>query len=454
MGWLCGVCMGDIPGQLIGDAYESSRTWSVLESLTDIGNRMAGQTGEAEGAALIASTFTDLGFRQVESTEFPVPGWWRGESTLSVDAEWERRFEHPHELIALPGSPSGSVSGRIVDVGTGVPEEFDAVDVTNAFALVSIETPDDYGRWVHRTEKYGHAIANGADGFLFYNGIPGCLPPTGNIGGDDPGAIPAVGLSQEVGRRLARACGSGTVGATLDVEAESEQSTSRNVEAVIGPETDEEILLTAHVDAHDITEGATDNGVGCALVTEVGRLLHNHIGNLETAVRLVVFGSEEIGLRGAHQWVETHDLDSVKCIVNVDGNGTWEDVTAYTHGHDTIAKALQSVDESLRPSMTVDDEYLPHSDHWPFVQNGVPGIMIRSESTTGRGWGHTHGDTLDKLDPKPLRDLAIGIAAGISSLADSDRDLEHQSVERVRDDLIAAGQAAGMRAADDWPFTE
>lgn len=61
--------------------------------------------------------------------------------------------------------------------------------------------------------------------------------------------------------------------------------------------------------------------------------------------------------------------------------------------------------------MIVDKDYLPHSDHWLFVQNGVLGIMTRPGSTTGRGLGHKHGDMLDKFGPKPLSDLVIDLAA-------------------------------------------
>lgn len=445
--------MAALPAELIGDAYRSDGAWAVLESLTAIGNRMAGQDGEAEGAAFLADTFEEHGFREVATSAFDVPGWWRGSSSLTVTGDRERTYDGSHQLIALAGSSAGVASGEVVDVGSGLPEEFEETDVSGKLALVSSRSPDDYGRWVHRTEKYGLAVEGGAVGFLFHNEIPGCLPLTGNVGGDDPGSIPAVGLSHEVGSRLVAACADGTPTGTLEVDAHSEWSTSRNVEAVIGPEADEEILLTAHVDAHDIAEGATDNGVGCALVTEVGRLLDRHV-DLETPVRLVVFGSEEIGLRGAHHWVESHDRSRVKCIVNIDGNGLWEDVTMYTHGYDEMADAFGSVEPSLRAAMDVTGRYLPHSDHWPFVQRGVPGAMIRSESTTGRGWGHTHGDTLDKLDPKPLRELAIAIAAGIVRLADPELTIPHHDTDRVRDDLVDEGHAAGLRASDDWPFEE
>lgn len=446
--------MAVVPSELIGDAYTSDYAWSVLESLTAIGNRMAGQEGEREGAEYIRDSFTELGFREVAISEFDVPGWWRGSSTLSVRLGHDQEFTGSHELIALAGSPAAVTSGDLVDVGCGLPEDFEAADVRDKLVLASSRTPDSYGRWVHRTEKYGLAVENGAAGFLFYNEIPGYLPLTGNIGGDGPGDIPAVGLSHEVGNRLVKACRDGSPSATLEVNANSHPSTSRNVEAVIGPETDEEILLTAHVDAHDIAEGATDNGVGCALVAEVSRLLDRYIDDLGTAVRVVIFGSEEIGLRGAHHWIETHERANVKSIVNIDGNGTWEDVTMYTHGFAEIADAFESTADSLRAAMTVDEGYLPHSDHWPFVQRGVPGAMIRSESNTGRGWGHTHGDTLDKLDPKPLRDLAIAITAGIVQLADPALSIDHRDIEQVRNDLIEEGHAAGLRAAGDWPFDE
>lgn len=436
---------------LIGDAYSSEYSWSVLESLTSIGNRMAGQAGETEGATYLANTFAELGFREITTTEFPVPGWWRGSSSLKISAERDRYFDASHELIALPGSPADVVSGDVVDIGNGTPEDFDEAEVDGKIALISSKTPEDYGRWVHRTEKYGMAVDGGAVGFLFSNEIPGCLPPTGSIGWSEPGPIPAVGLSREVGRRLERVCESESPTGTLTIDARTDESVSRNVEAVIGPDSDQEVLLTAHVDAHDIAEGATDNGVGCALVTEVGRLLDQH-EELDSTVRLVIFGSEEIGLLGAHHWINTNDQSKIKCIVNIDGNGRWEDVNVYTHAFDQIADTFESIPDPLQADMEVNDDYLPHSDHWPFVQKGIPGAMVRSESTTGRGWGHTHGDTLDKLDPQPLRKLAVAISVAVVGLSDSEKQIPHHDANRVRDDLVSAGKAAGLRASGSWPF--
>lgn len=443
--------MAKVSKTLIGDAYQSDVSWGVLRSLTAIGNRMAGQNGEAEGAATLREWFEEFGFRNVTTSTFEVPGWWRGSSELTVSGNDDTEYDGEHELIALPGSPAERVTGEIVDVGTGVPEAFESTDVDGKVVLVSSENPEGYDRWVHRGEKYNLAADNGAVGFLFQNEIPGCLPLTGWIGDDGPGAIPAVGLSRETGARIEAQCDETTPTATLNVDAHNEPSTSHTVEGVVGPDTTDEVLLTAHVDAHDISDGATDNAVGCSLVTEVGRLLEEY-ADLDTAVRVVAFGAEEIGLRGARNWIARNDLSSVKGIVNVDGNGLWDDVTVYTHGFETLTDTFVQIGNSLHPSMNVDDGYLPHSDHWPFVQKGVPGAMIRSESSTGRGWGHTHGDTIDKLDSQPLRVLSIALAEAVVRLADEDSTTTGHSPDAVRQALIDDGHAPGLKVSGDWPF--
>lgn len=50
----------------------------------------------------------------------------------------------------------------------------------------------------------------------------------------------------------------------------------------LGPDTNEAVLLTAHVDAHDIAPGANDNGAGAVLVVEVARLLTQIEEELDT----------------------------------------------------------------------------------------------------------------------------------------------------------------------------
>lgn len=223
--------MSRLPDSVVGDAYASTFGWETLTELVDVGNRMAGQKGETEGARIVADAFEGVGLRGVRIEEFPISGWWRGDSSLAVAGD--RRYDAPHEVLALPGTPSGSVEAPIVDAGYGSLEEFEAADVEGAIALVSSESPPDADRWLHRMEKYAAAADAGAIGFVFHNHLEGCLPPTGEVGYHArPGLIPAVGASKEVGERLRRL---DDPTAALSVDCRNGPTESRNVEATVGP---------------------------------------------------------------------------------------------------------------------------------------------------------------------------------------------------------------------------
>ncbi|MFC6903639.1 M28 family metallopeptidase [Halalkalicoccus tibetensis] len=433
-----------LPDELVGDAYTSDFGWELLEELVAVGNRMAGQAGEAEGARAVASAFEEASLADVQIEEFEVPGWWRGEASLTAD----RVYDGDHEVIGLPGTPTGRVEAPIVDVGHGSLDEFQATDVEGAIAMAASDSPPGSDRWLHRMEKYAAAADAGAEAFVFRNHVEGCLPATGEIGYHNrPGPIPAVGISKELGARLRRL---DEPEGALDVAARNEPTESRNVEATIGPDTDEEVLLTAHVDAHDIAEGANDNGAGCAVVAEVGRLL-NRV-DLETGVRLITFGSEEIGLYGAYHWAETNDLDRVKCVINVDGAGTSRNLRVGTNGSTELHDLFEEVGEEFDAPVEASDTISPHGDQWAFVQEGVPGVIAGSVSEgSGRGWGHTHADTLDKLDVRDLRAIAIQVAAAVQEAASADRTFTRRSREEIRDGLTS-GYEQELKRGGRWPY--
>ena len=445
--------MTRLPNRVVGDAYTSDHSWNLLRDLVDVGNRMAGQAGEREGADRVAEAFEAVGLRDVHLDEFDIPGWWRESSTLRTTGVREWTYAKDHEVIGLLGTPAGEATGEVVDAGYGRPEEFAAADCEGRVVLVSSETPADYGRWIHRMEKYCYAVDEGAAGFVFANHVEGCLPPTGEVGYNNrPGPIPAVGVSKEVGAQLRRHAADG-LAASLDVEARNEPSTSNNVVGELGPDTDEAVLLTAHVDAHDIAPGANDNGAGTVLVAEVARLLAAVEDDLETRVRCTVFGSEEIGLRGAYHEAETLDLDGVKAVVNVDGAGRDRQLLVRTNRFDALDDVFESVTDDLRVPLSTSSTVSPHGDRWEFVQRGVPGLMASSTNPdkSGRGWGHTHADTLDTVGVRDLREHAVVLAEAVRELTRRDREVPRRSPEETRD-LIDEGYEQELRIGDRWPY--
>ncbi|PHQ45252.1 aminopeptidase, partial [Halorubrum sp. C3] len=259
----------------LGATWTDDEPWRFLTDLTAIGSRMAGSEGERRAADLVADAFERAGLADVRTEPFELPAWERGSASLDVtvsgrDGEPATRS---FEALALPYSPSGSVAGELVDVGYGTPREIDERDVAGRIAVASTTTPEG-GRFVHRMEKFGYAIDAGAVGFVFVNHLDGQLPPTGSLTFGEEAEAVAIGVSKETGawlREYAVGGGNGIAAADvaqaeLSVEASTTPGESRNVIGKAGPDTDERVLLLAHYDAHDIAEGALDNGCGIATV--------------------------------------------------------------------------------------------------------------------------------------------------------------------------------------------
>ncbi|WP_323674890.1 M20/M25/M40 family metallo-hydrolase [Halorubellus sp. PRR65] len=436
----------------IGETFTSDVGWTHLEALVDIGDRMAGSDGERRAAEATRDALADAGARDAHLAEFDVQGWERHAS--SIDAAGET-YDQNHEVISLPRSPDGAASGELVDLGYGLPRDFEGADLEGKVVLARSDVPEWYDRYLHRREKYYHAVEAGAAAFVYRNHVEGCLPPTGSVGTDaDPvGEIPAVGVSAETGARIARRADGDTV--DVDVTATVEDATSQNVHATLGPDTDDELLLTSHVDAHDIAEGAMDNGAGTAAVVQVVDALARREADLDTRVHVVCFGAEEVGLVGSAHLAETADRDDVSAVLNLDGVCQGRDLGFYAHGFDELADAIDDVTDRLGHPAYVSPELGPHSDHWPFVQHGVPGTHVYGKTPgDGRGWGHTHADTLDKLERRDLREQAIVLAELAVELADDDTTIPHRDPGDIATQLEDEDQAEGMKITGDWPYDD
>ncbi|ADB62231.1 peptidase M28 [Haloterrigena turkmenica DSM 5511] len=444
----------------LGRAWTDDRCWELLTRLTELPHRMGGSPAERRAAEIVRETFSNAGLEDVQLQEFPMQYWERGTTEFAVLSEASEADDGPDsraipdrsfEAIALPYSPAGDVEGPLVDVGYGTPTELEAVDLQGAIAVASTTTPRDQ-RFVHRMEKFGHAVAAGAEAFVFANHVPGQLPPTGALQFDAEAAVPGVGVSAETHDWLIDYAERGAR-ARIRVDASTEDGSSRNVHGVFGPETDEEVLVVAHYDAHDITEGALDNGCGIATVAGATAILSALEADLDCRVRIAGVGCEEIGLLGAEAMADELDLESVRAVVNVDGAGRFRNLRALSHGSKTLEELAEDVTTAAGQPIVHEPDPHPFSDHWPFLRAGVPALQLHSEppegGERGRGWTHTTADTRDKVDRRNLREHAMLTALLV-------RELTRTEVPRVdtadlQGRLREQEYEPGMRAAEIWP---
>ncbi|WP_227132430.1 M28 family peptidase [Halorubellus salinus] len=431
----------------LGATWRDDEPRRFLRRLCELDDRMAGHPGEARAAALVADAFRDADVRDVDRESFPLTAWTRGDTTLRVTDPVDREFD----ALALPYSPTASVDGPLVDVGHGTHAEIADADLDGAIALARTDSPAD-GRFVHRMESFGHAIDAGADAFLFRNHVDGQLPPTGSLRFDEPAAAPGVGVSKETGAWLAEYADRDAT-LELDVNATMDDGESEFVHGVLGPDdANREVVVLAHFDAHDVAEGALDNGCGIAVVVALARTL----GRLDAAdvldarVRVAGVGAEEVGLLGGTALADALELDDVHAVVNVDGAGRHRNLVAMPHGSDDLADAVDAVADAVDHPVRTDADPHPWSDHWPFLRERVPAIQLHSDSgERGRGWGHTAADTFDKTDSRVVREHAMLATLLVREVAEN--DVERVDEDALRDAMVDQDFDAGMRAAGIWP---
>jgi len=450
----------------LGRAWADDAPWSLLTRLTELPERFGGHPGERRAGEHVGAAFRDAGIEDVSLESFEMTRWSRGSTSLTVETTSEgiecrpdgigdgpvgtETRERSFEALALPYSPPTDVTGRLVSVGHGTPEEIDERDVDGAIAVARTGTPPTAGRRVHRMEKAGHAARAGAAAFVFANHRPGQLPPTGSLHFGEQAVIPGVGVSKETGAWLDEYANRGTR-ARLTVDAKTDSAESQNVRGRLGPDTDEAVLVIAHYDAHDVGEGALDNGCGVATLLGAVRILRDL--DLGSSVRVGATGCEEIGLLGSEVLAERLDTDELRAVVNVDGAGRYRNLQALAHASEDVADLVESVASRVGHPIDVGTRPHAHSDHWPFLRRGVPSLQLHSERPGDeghweRGWTHTSADTREKADRRTIREHAMLVALVVRALTHTDVSVD---VANVRAGLEAAGAKRGMQAAGIWP---
>lgn len=432
----------------ISTAITSDAGWDHLETLVDCGPRLAGSEEERNAARGTCERFTEVGARNARLESFPLQGWARGTSALTPI-----HADEALDCIALPRSPSAAAAGELVDLGHGCPEDFETTECTDRIVMVATNVPAYYDRPVHRREKYRLAVDHGAVGFVFRNHSPGGLAPTGSVGtADEPiGQLPAVGVSKETGCRLTRRYEGDRV--RLSVDAEITDATSHNVHAELGPDTDRSVLFTSHVDAHDLGEGAMDNGAGTAMLVALADTLAERTADLDTRVEFVAFGAEEVGLDGSKYHARETDVASVKVLVNLDGVVRGRTIKAWTHEFDELAAAIREAAGTFAHPVSVNPKAGPPGDQWPLLRWGVPAYFVASDrDVEGRGWGHTAADTLDKLDIRNFREQTLLLTELAVRLASDELHVDHKDSAEIAAMFERAGRAAELRSGDEWPF--
>ncbi|MDQ3799419.1 MAG: M28 family peptidase [Acidobacteriota bacterium] len=184
--------------------------------------------------------------------------------------------------------------------------------------------------------------------------------------------------------------------AKVNVKINVKKGTSSNVAGYIegsDPKLKEEaVLFSAHYDAYGmengkIYHGAADNALGVAEMLAVAEAYTKLPTKPKRSMIFLAVTGEEYGLYGSKHWAKnpTWNIKKVAANLNLDGIGTEvyapvKTFVGFGEEHSTLGAMLRDVSSTFGikviPDPMPDEKIFLRSDHYSFVERGVPALML------------------------------------------------------------------------------
>ena len=419
-----GASVAPLPA--FADSERIAEHLAALQAIADEhgGNRFSGTSGYEASVDWAANELREIGF-EVETPEVDFTGFAELPGTELVVGE--ATFTGPDELRALIYSASGEVTARveILDESGCDAADFEGVEPGSIVLTVA--------SGCFRRQQAINAVEAGAAALLV--GYPGRGP--GEIFRPtliDPAGIeiPVVSVTDDAVRALESADDEPV---RLSVETEREPAVLRNVIAQLG-DGPTVVMVGAHLDSVLEGPGINDNGSGVASMLEIARGVAEAGVPDGTAVRIGLWGGEELGLVGSRAYVE--DLtDELVAYLNLDMTGS-------PNGANLVYNEVAAAEGSAQITQAFVDWFADRgqpaepvdlgggSDHGSFNDAGIPtgGLFAGATETGGAaapsasGTGgepadacyHLACDDIDNVDVERaalFADATLAVALGL-----------------------------------------
>ncbi|WND02168.1 M20/M25/M40 family metallo-hydrolase [Temperatibacter marinus] len=406
-------------------ALKNNSAYEILSSLTtEVGARHPGTPGEKNGIDWGVRTFKKLGFDKVWTEDVQMNGWVRVSETAEVMAPYYQKL-----VISALGrsssTPEGGLKGDIVEFETYADLDKAAQgSLQGKIAFISnrMERKIDgagYGPAnIARTKGYMAAAKAGASALLIRSiGTDDHRNP--HTGGTNifkgVTSIPVAALSNPDADQLERLFALGhTPKVKLNIKTKDLGPivTKNVIGEITGREKPNEIVVIGgHLDSWDLGTGAVDDGAGVAITMAAANFIKNTVKERpRRTIRVILWGAEELGLIGARAYAKARQEDGTlkDHIIGsesdfgagpVYGLKSSEHVAPKAiHVIDTMAGLMGPLGVTRRSGGTMGGP-----DMIPLHALGIPSVGLMQNGEDYFDLHHTPDDTLDKVDPKMMR---------------------------------------------------
>jgi hypothetical protein len=363
----------------LDDAAADAALMNDFHAICAFGGRLSGSGEDTAAIGWALSRMRQLG-GDARRLQVPYDGWRAGRVALTLVGS--SRPLACRALLRSASTPAEGLEGELIDLGEGRTEDFDRAGaaVRGKIVLVRHEYPFS-PRHLHRRRKYDLAVARGAIGFLIANPLPGGGLLSGSSGRPRgaPG-IPAAYVDNGSALALAQAAQAGAARVRLLVEGEEDESAVADLAILDIPGgTDSRVVISAHMDGHDLGSSALDNATGVAVALAAARALAPRISTQTHGLRLCFFTAEEWALAGSARYLA--DMDpaqrrTLKLNINLDTVGGDARLTALISDFPALAPFVERA--GALAGIPVDSylPLMPNSDHANFAAHGIPALRL------------------------------------------------------------------------------
>ena len=357
------------------DQNNITRLWSDFEAICDCGGRLSGTTSEAKALDLLKV----LGSKAMGVTPVVESVFYHGWQALTSNLIGPDDRSYPvNSLVRSVATPEGGLNAEVIDLGRGSPDDFKAhrTEIAGRIVMVRHELMFDPNT-IHRQKKYDAAVKAGAVGFLIVGPVAGSLV-SGSVGWGNENGIPAGGIAPESAEQLSRD-NNGMPLVQLCIETSETGRVAENLFFDLPGRGPGSVVLSAHIDGHDLAESAMDNATGLAVALDVARRLAPDAGSWKRGLRLAFFNVEEWALTGsAHHVAGLTDKEKgdIALNVNLDSVAGGDRLTALTSGFSGVEPFLSCCAADAGIDLKLFRPLQMNSDHANFAAASIPAFRL------------------------------------------------------------------------------
>jgi carboxypeptidase Q len=316
-----------------------------------------------------------------------------------------------------------------------------------------------YGDFLNQLHKTGAVAVIGGQGGFKAEGMH--LTHTGILGFAQDFAIPVVDMAMEDEGQLERFLAAGkTVRIRINVQNSftgGPVDSANVVGDIVGREHPEEVVVVgAHLDSWDLSEGATDNGTGTTSVLAAADAILKSGQRPRRTIRFILFNGEEQGLLGSLAYVKQHAAemkDHLGSVVLDDGQGPIKEFQL--GGRNDLMDSMKPFAQSLSNirEIAVNDKREFGTDTGAFILAGLPGINLEQDSPDYKYTHHSAADSLEQVKPDVLTQNTTIMALTAFWLADRpERFASPWPPEQTAKMLRQKGEYDMLKSFNLWIF--